>query len=446
MSFLRCAIVALAVAFCSAQMVPKLLWTANVEPSIFAARPAIVNSDGVFVATMSLTLASLDPKTGATLWSSSTGLDAGSMSPSSSPGQVFVGASGTMVGVNASTGAVLWTAHPQTWSSIVWNLASMPVIGHYLVQTYVIQGASMMAVDIKLGTTAWIQNFSAQTIAAPTGAGKLAFAFLGGSIAAVDIDSGNVQWTCTADCCAQQLGGGGIASDSTLYFGGAGPALFALDIATQKCLWSTPLATNGALWPRDVLMTRDGGTIVAVESGAQGAYGINALTGAVLWKRTDLPQCEGTSQYCHPDMSSNDVVYFASGSQVLGLESATGHVVANFSAQGVVTGTPSTGQSLLVLSTANAVYAYQEKSGAVVNNCATASCTVCVKNTLQLGCAKLSAGGSLYRQCSLSGLDVVSFDSADCTGTPVSEEQYNTGVCYPTPFGTSFEVVSCPTS
>ncbi len=444
MNRLRIAVLVLVAAFCSAQMAPKLLWTANLAPSILAARPAIVNSDGVFVATRQLQAVSLNPKTGATLWTANTGLDAGSLSPSSSPGKLFLGASGTMVGMNATNGDVLWTAFPPKWtSSIVWNMASMPVISHYLVNAYVIEAASMMAVDINSGITAWIQNFSASSIAAPTGVGKTAFALLGGSIAAVDVDSGNVLWTCTAACCAQQMGESGLASSTTLYFGGAGPALFALDIATQACLWSTPLATNGALWARDILLTNGGGTVVAIETGTSGAYGVNALTGAVLWKRTDLP-C--ATAYCHPDMSSNDVVYFGSTTQVIGLEAATGHVTVNFTAPAQVMGTPSTGQSLLLIATYSAVYAYEEKSGAVVNNCATASCAVCVKNTLQLGCAKISAGGSLYRQCSMSGLDVMSFDSSDCTGTPVSSDQYNTGVCYPTPFGTSFEVVSCPTS
>ncbi len=446
MNYLRLVLgLAFAAAICSAAA-PKLLWTASITPSVFAARPTIVNQDGVFVATMDLQAVSLSPKTGSSLWTTSTGLDAGSLSPSSSPGQVYFGASGTMIGVNASNGALLWTAMPQSWSSIVWNLASMPVISHYLINTYVISGASMMAVDIKSGTTAWIQNFSSSGISAPTGVGKTAFAMLNGAIAAVDVDSGNILWTCSSGCCAQALGGGALAVGTTLYFGGAGPSLMALDINSQKCLWSTPLAVNGALWPRDILATSAGGTIVAVESGSSGVYGINALTGAVLWKRTDLPTCYGDSNYCHPDMSSNDVVYFPSGNQVIGLEASTGHVTANFTAPATVQGSPSTGQSLLLISTASAVYAYQEASGANVNNCATASCTVCVKNTLQLGCAKMSAGGSLYRQCTMSGLEVTAFNSADCTGTPVTSDQYNTGVCYPTPFGTSFEVLSCPVS
>jgi outer membrane protein assembly factor BamB len=305
----------------------------------------------------------------------------------------------------------------------------------------------MMAVDINKGATAWIQNFSSsETVSAPTGVGKTAFAMLQGSIAAVDVDSGNILWTCSSGCCAQALGGGALAVGSTLFFGGAGPSLMALDINSQKCLWSTPLATNGALWPRDILATVAGGTIVAVESGTSGAYGINAKTGAVLWKRTDLPQCMGDSNYCHPDMSSNDVVYFPSGTTIIGLEASTGHVTANFSVPAAVYGSPSTGMSLLVVSTQSAVYAYQEASGANVNNCGTASCTVCVPNTLQLGCAKLSAGGSLYRQCTFSGLEVTAFTSSDCTGTPITSDEYNTGVCYPTPFGTSFEVLSCPTS
>ena len=446
MNQLRFVLALAAVALCSAAA-PKLLWTANLSPSIFSARPVIVNSDGIFAATMNLQAVSLAPKTGSALWTTATGLDAGSLSPSSSPGRVFFGASGTMIGVNSSNGNLLWTAKPQSWSSIVWNLASMPVISGYVVNTYVINGASMMAVDINTGNTAWIQNFSSNGISAPTGLGKTAFAMLSGSIVAVDVTSGNILWTCSTNCCAQAMGGGALAYGSTLYFGGSGPTLSALDITTQTCLWTTPLAVNGGVWPRDILITNAGGTVVVGESGGvAGMYGINALTGAVSWSRTDLPPCQGESAYCHPDMSSNDVVYYPSGAQILGLEAATGHVVANFSVPSTIFGTPSTGQSLLVVSTQSAVYAYQESSGAVVNNCATASCAVCVKNTLQLGCAKIKTGGSLYRACTLSGLEVTAFTTADCTGTPVTSDQYNTGVCYPTPFGTSFEVVSCPVS
>jgi outer membrane protein assembly factor BamB len=194
------------------------------------------------------------------------------------------------------------------------------------------------------------------SLASPTGANSAVFALLGGQIAVLNLTNGNLQWNCTEGCCAQETDGVGLAVGSTLpctlQVGDPCLTKTPLSVDTKKCLWSAPLVTWGVVvGGREIIATQSGGTLVVVESVVSGVYGINALTGAILWHRSDLPLCEESaqSQICSPNMSPNDVIYFSAGSLVIGLEASTGHMATNFSVPDAVIGGPSSGQSLILL-------------------------------------------------------------------------------------------------
>jgi outer membrane protein assembly factor BamB len=86
-------------------------------------------------------------------------LDESSVSPSSSPGRVFVGAADEIVSLNATDGFLQWIGSVPYSDSIVYQMSSNPVIGDYIVQSYNIDQPTFMAVNIQTGKVAWTYNF-----------------------------------------------------------------------------------------------------------------------------------------------------------------------------------------------------------------------------------------------------------------------------------------------
>lgn len=190
-------------------------------------------------------LVALDATSGNELWR--TGSLGGSFLPHSfaavGDDHVYVGAGGgTISAVDPDDGQVVWQASPAGgW------MRSTPMYAHgKVLMNY--QGDQLVALDADTGAVAWRYRspgdsflFGNGTASVPAVADGTAYVgFADGSVSAIDLESGSLQWT-------QRTGDGVISSPAVsggyLYVGSNDGHLYGLDRATGQPLWDHEIGT-----------------------------------------------------------------------------------------------------------------------------------------------------------------------------------------------------------
>ncbi len=287
-----------------------------------SASPAVVNGvmyvDADFYAENTHYLYALDANTGTQLWRQSRGTKQSPSSPAVANGLVFIGdLDNNLYAFNARTGAPAWTF---TTGNSVW---SSPTVANGIV--YIISGdGNMYALDAATGTQLWVKTvfqFGTYSTGNPAVSGGAVYipASIGASLYALDAKTGAPRWSIQT--------GGSMGSSSPavangiIYAGMDDGSLYALDAGTGATHWKSPAL---GLNIRGVAVGNGLVYVGATDSNYNpGLYGINASTGAIVWKFLT----GGIGYNFSSPAFANGVVYMPGGVGIYALDANTGAVL-----------------------------------------------------------------------------------------------------------------------
>ena len=217
-------------------------------------------------------------------------------------GTVYVSASGVYA-LDAETGDAEWTDRVDT----SWGLA----FADGTVFAASGGGGPLVALDAKTGEERWRREI--HTITTPSVADGHVFAVGNDDLIALDVESGDTDWTETID----RAGGPPTVADGRVFVGTRGD-LFAHDGATGEREWRL----EGEFRDTDIA-TADGTLYLAGRQREDGewlsrALAVDAATGDVKWTRDDRSLGGGST------VVTEDTVYVATRHRVYALDRETG--------------------------------------------------------------------------------------------------------------------------
>lgn len=257
--------------------------------------PAVAN--GVVYFSSGGKLYALNASTGALLWSA----PYGGSSPAVASGLVYVGSGKNVYALNASTGALLWT-YPTV------SGPSTPAVTSGVV--YVGSGNNVYALSANAGALLW-SYATGGGVPSPAVANGVVYAGSGdGNLYALNANTGAELWSYPTGTPGPDSP---VVADGVVYIDPQSGNLHALDASTGALLWTYPVGD-----------TRYSATTPAVANGVvyAGSYkgplcALNAKTGALLWSvyNSEIP--------VYSPAVANGVVYGGSD-WVAGWDAATG--------------------------------------------------------------------------------------------------------------------------
>jgi outer membrane protein assembly factor BamB len=154
---------------------------------------------------------------------------------------------GKVYALDVSDGTKIWefTTHDRVWATpvVVDGTAYIASLDHCL-----------YAVDLKTGTEQWQVEFGGAVAATPVydGAGHLWVGDFASQLSRVDLDTGEVSWTYTAD---SWLWATPLLVGDTLYVADVKGSVYALDVETLEMVWDVPAAVGDVVRARPALST-----------------------------------------------------------------------------------------------------------------------------------------------------------------------------------------------
>lgn len=234
-------------------------------------------------------VAAIDPKTGKELWRRVTDAPVDA-TPAVADGLVHVSTvRGTVLALDAKTGAVVWQVRTGVGSDAVqraWSFAGPAVADGVVYQSV---GYSLLALDARTGAQRW--SFYPATDgyggtdrpAAPTVAGDLVlFTGDGRYVTAVDRATGKERWRHYPTIPARYRSAPTVA-DGRVFLQGEG-SLEVLDLATGNLLWKDSLGGNEGRGTPAV-----SGSVVVSPIGGSGIAAYDVASGQRLWSTTGGP-------------------------------------------------------------------------------------------------------------------------------------------------------------
>jgi outer membrane protein assembly factor BamB len=263
--------------------------------------PAVFNNS-VYVGTSNGTVIRVNAATGATLWETrllaKTSFSGITSSPKVAFDWVFVGTfnetggAGEVVALFEGDGTVAWR-HPTgsihfSSPAYVGGTIYVGVMGLYNTTNQVTFNPpyGVLALDAATGRTRWFFPTRGSVAASPTVVGpNLVVPSKDGSVYAVDRATGSRVWEVQVDAGISSAAVfGGVVFVGGGAFGSPGKVV-ALDATSGSTKWS--FAANGAVQSS---ITYAAGTIVFATNAANGTvYAVNATSGALLWSFEPLP-------------------------------------------------------------------------------------------------------------------------------------------------------------
>lgn len=249
--------------------------------------PAIV--DGVaYIAEVDGTVLAVDVATGTTLWSTSIGTGTTpeiDSSPTVADGMVYIpvadsdeGVDGVLYALNASTGAVVWTADITQPGNF--DYSSATVVDGVL---FIEGDGTVYALDGATGVPVWSKSTGTSGSSTPAVADGVVYVGSSGKkVFALNAASGATIWSSTT--------GGDVSLSSpavangVVYVGAADKKLYALSQADGNQIWTT--TNNGPVYSMPVVA--NGVVYYHTPGDPNGTfYAVNAATGAPLWSADD---------------------------------------------------------------------------------------------------------------------------------------------------------------
>ena len=315
-------------------------------------------------------------------------------SPAVVNGVVYVGDnSGNFYALNASTGALLWSASNDAQSSAVAN--GVVYVG----------GGGLYALNASTGALLWSYPVGGIVLSAPTVANGVVYfgnvdenccvdVFNG--LYALNASTGALLWSYRAPGSIIYGPPGFVYSSAAVangvvYFGSANDNVYALNASTGAYLWSyttgysvldSPAVANG---------------VVYFGSGDGKFYALNASTGALLWSYTTESSINSSSPAV-----ANGVVYIGSeDDNVYALNASTGAKLWSYDTGNKVESSPAVANGVVYVGTRpGGVDALNASTGALLWSYTTGSVgdssPAIVNGTLYIGSSAFSLGADLY--------------------------------------------------
>ncbi len=241
---------------------------------------------------------------------------------------IYVGADpssslGSLVALNAQTGATRWTFQ-------MGATYTTPVPDNGIVYT-ASQDGYAYAINMTTGKQVWRFMRPAPVDGYPALANGIVYYTSDiGSVDALTASSGAHLWSFQMPNSKDHLYSAPAVARGTVYFGAGGVdnGVYALDAATGKLRWHTPLSADAANGDATVV---NGLVYVSADDGA--LYAFDATTGALKWKyKTSLPLEGGAT-------IANGVAYVGSEDHTLyALDATTGKLLWRYTTGGAISG------------------------------------------------------------------------------------------------------------
>jgi outer membrane protein assembly factor BamB len=241
------------------------LWSYTTGAGVYSS-PAV--ADGVvYVGSFDNNVYALDARTGAKLWSYTTGRIVES-SPAVADGVVYVGSyDDNVYALNARTGAKLWnyaTGYPVTGS---------PAVANGVVYAGSNDG-NLYALNAHTGAKLWSYFAGGYDVGTPTVGDGIVYAVVAEEIFAVNAITGTLLWTYTTGSVVR---GSATVARGVVYVGSDDSNVYAFDAQTGAKLWSH--TTGGEVETAPAVANG----VVYVGAFDNNVYALKARNGALLW-------------------------------------------------------------------------------------------------------------------------------------------------------------------
>ncbi len=246
------------------------LWTATTGDKVFSS-PAVATNGVVYVGSEDGKLYAFNAMTGAMLWASTTG-DSIVSSPAVANGVVYIDSRDyKLYAFNAATGATLWIA------STGGDLLTSPAVTNGVVYIGSRDG-KMYAFDAAAGTTLWMASTGQGIDASPAVANGIVYnGSRDGKMYAFNATTGALLWTASTNFI---INSSAAVANGVVYVGSRDGKLYAFNATTGATLWTAPTSFSGGGIETSPTVANG---VVYVGSDDGKLYAFNAMTGALLW-------------------------------------------------------------------------------------------------------------------------------------------------------------------
>lgn len=209
-----------------------------------------------------------------------------------------------LVGVNASTGALIWTSNYGSWS------ASPAILNGYI---YFGAGDNIVALDAHTGTQLWrypIKNYVYSSPAAD--AGKVYFN-CNGALLCLDAITGEKLWNYTSASAYSHIESSPALGYGCVFVGSGDGNVYALNASSGAKVWNYSLGWNVTSSPA----IADGVVYVGANDG--NLHALNASTGSKLWSyEVGKPQY----MWCSPAIANGRIYMGSEDTLTIALETS----------------------------------------------------------------------------------------------------------------------------
>lgn len=236
-----------------------------------------VGNGKVYAGDRSGWLYALDSQTGVERWryQASTGsLGIENSSPTLKDGAVFVGAPGHTYGINAETGAVIWSSY------IMGSFRTSPAVDGSTV--YIGENTlGILAFDAATGALKWRVDIDGYPTSPTVVGGTVYVGVLFGKLYALDAQTGTVLWSFQAQSPGTGIGSDPAVANGLIYTTDASAArVYAIDAQTGALRWIHYAGTRDFILYRSTLVVANG--VVYVDAQSE-LLALDATTGSLLW-------------------------------------------------------------------------------------------------------------------------------------------------------------------
>ncbi|HSY65168.1 MAG TPA: PQQ-binding-like beta-propeller repeat protein [Terriglobales bacterium] len=321
-----------------------LKWSYLTPASVFSS-PAVTNGV-VYVSSEDGSVFALNARTGATLWSYSTGAYVGSVAVAN--GAVYFSTfNGKVYALNARTGATLWSKSNSNYTDADVTIANGVVYVGSL-------GGAIYALNARTGKTLWSYITGSYVFSAPAVVNGVVYVGSNDhNVYALDARTGGRLWSYTTGLWVNSAP---AVVNGVVYVGSDDYNVYALNAISGFKLWSY---TTGSYVDSSPAVA-DG--VVYVSSGDGNLYALSADTGNAIWSYTiGIANEEGSSAAV-----ANGVVYVGSysGANMDALDARTGTLLWSHPFVNSVTSSPAVVNGVLYVGCwDDSVYAFGLSGG-----------------------------------------------------------------------------------